>query len=80
MRIVQINSVAYGSTGKIMLDLARSAIANGDEAYTFSDFRQGEYPSFHFCIGSRFESLLNRGLGSITGISEIAYFLGSDVL
>lgn len=71
MKIVHINTVFRGSTGKIMLDLARSAIASGDEAYTFSDFRQGDYPTFHSCIGSRLESLFNRGISSITGISEI---------
>lgn len=36
MRIVELNTVDYGSTGKIMLSIAETARAKGHEVWTFS--------------------------------------------
>ena len=36
MKIVEINTVHVGSTGKIMLQIADEARSQGHEAYTFS--------------------------------------------
>ena len=37
MKIVQINCVAGGSTGKIMLNIAETVKKYGNEVYTFSE-------------------------------------------
>ena len=36
MKIAEINTVDYGSTGRIMLSIAEAAEKNGDRVWTFS--------------------------------------------
>ena len=76
MVIAQINMVANGSTGKIMLQIAEVARNNGFEAYTFSvpgfSIRHPEELTEHkghFYVGTRFEHALHYVLASSTGFN-----------
>ena len=81
MKVVQINSVAYGSTGKIMLNIAETVRRHGGEAYTFSENRKNRHiPETHRVFGCRFENLLHRGFSVITGISGIGSSFGTKKL
>lgn len=77
MKIVEINSVNYGSTGNIMLQIAERAREKGIEVYTFSscgnDMRKG-IPNHGF-IGNRLSRILAVRLGYYTGLSgHFSYF------
>lgn len=80
MRIAEINTVFYGSTGKIMLSIAELVISKGGEAYTFSSSRKGIFPEYHKCFGTRFESLTNRGISVFSGIADIGSIAGTKRL
>ena len=70
MRIVHINSVAHGSTGKIMLNIAETVKKMGHEAYTFSESRREAYaPDNHRFFGDCVENMFHRGFSMISGIS-----------
>lgn len=77
MRSVGINTVFYGSTGKIMLSIANLAISKGNEVHTFSGSRKGNYPAYHKCFGTRFGSLVNRGLSAFSGFTDVGSFFGT---
>ena len=78
MRIVQINGVAHGSTGKIMLNIAETVGCHGGEAYTFSEKRKGSLaPQTHRFFGYRLENLFHRGFSLITGISGTGSSVGT---
>lgn len=82
MKIVQINMVANGSTGKIMLQIANAAREKGIQSYTFS------VPGFsishpvpltvyknHTYVGTAFEHALHYILGIYTGLNGyFSYF------
>ena len=77
MKIVEINSVNYGSTGNIMLQIAERAMEKGAEVYTFSscgnDMKKG-IPNHGF-IGNRLSRILAVRLGYYTGLSgHFSYF------
>ena len=69
MKIVEINTVHYGSTGKIMLQIADLAREQGHEAYTFSRAWSGQaLPNEHHTFfGSYLENGIHRFVAPITG-------------
>ena len=74
MVIAEINTLSYGSTGKIMFDLADAARTRGHTVYTYSakTFRRAlknQYPErpHHTYYGSEFGNLVHKVLGGITG-------------
>lgn len=76
MVIAEINTVAIGSTGKIMFDLAETAKRHGHTVYTYSakTFRRGiknDYPDrpYHTYYGSEYGNLVHKILGGITGFN-----------
>ena len=76
MIIAEINTVAVGSTGKIMFDLAETARKHGHTVYTYSakTFRRGmknEYPlkPYHMYYGTEIENLFHKVIGGITGLN-----------
>ena len=71
MKLVEVNTVARGSTGTIMLSLARIVRERGGEAYTFSMARRDYIPADHAHIGTRAENLMNRLISGSTGISDV---------
>ena len=81
MKVVQINSVSYGSTGKIMLNIAETIRENGGTAYTFSGSQRKNIASdTHRIFGSWAENLVHRGISVITGISERGSSVGTRKL
>lgn len=76
MVIAEVNTLAYGSTGKIMFDLAETARKHGHTVYTFSakTFRRGvkndylERP-FHTYYGSEAGNLVHKVVGGVTGFN-----------
>lgn len=76
MVIAEINTLAVGSTGKIMFDLAETARKHGHTVYTYSakTFRRGiknEYPErpYHTYYGTESSNLIHKVLGGITGFN-----------
>ena len=75
MKIAEINMVHFGSTGKIMLQIAEAARSRGHEAVTFSPiiYNNGNimFPEIpgHMYYGTQFE---NRVHGAV------AYHLGGN--
>lgn len=74
MRIVEINSFNYGSTGTIMLQIASQARKNGHEVYTCcpksrSNLKNGNIDN-QIWIGNRFFRNLHGLLGNLTGYNE----------
>ena len=69
MKIVEINTVHYGSTGKIMLQIADLAREQGHEAYTFSRAwsKQALPNENHTFFGSYLENGIHRFVAPITG-------------
>jgi len=73
MRIVEINAYAYGSTGKIMLQIAEMARTRGHEVITFStnpfSVKGTEKKTTikkHFYYGSFFENFIHFSLAQIS--------------
>lgn len=87
MKIVEINSVDYGSTGKIMFHISKCAIQRGHQVYTFSkkwkkNVKRSGHQVFGFTIDNAFHVLGSRyldlqGLMSMAGtyklINKIKY-------
>lgn len=74
MRIAQINMIPYGSTGKIMLQIAETARKQGHEVRTYSTipFDKNEHAAStptenHFVWGSEKENRIHYYLGSMLG-------------
>ena len=72
MRIVQINMIHYGSTGKIMMQIAETARNRGDEVLTFSTrtyskvkTNEPQISQGHKLFGSKFSAFLHSLLGKI---------------
>ena len=79
MTIVEINSVCRGSTGNIMLSIAR--LSKGEHnVHTFSAPRRTLAPSGHKYFGERLENNCHRFTGVITGISENGSVRGTKQL
>lgn len=71
MKVAQINSVAHGSTGRIMLEIAETARLQDSEVHTFSGARRTALPVGHHYIGSVAENFINRTLSVFSGISDM---------
>lgn len=74
MRIAQINMIPYGSTGKIMLQIAETARKHGHEVRTYSTipYDKNEHAAStpkenHFVWGSEKENQIHYYLGSTLG-------------
>lgn len=74
MKIAQINMIPYGSTGKIMFQIAETARKEGYEARTFSTVPFDKnpksimnLPNDHFVFGSLQENKRHYYLGSLLG-------------
>ena len=74
MKVVQINMVDFGSTGKIMLQIAETARKNGMQVQTFSTPRQSvryrkmpKAPEGHAYYGSYVSNNLHYVLSRVTG-------------
>lgn len=74
MRIVQINALDKGSTGKIMLGIADVARKQGHDVYTFSSSRKAEYPSVinHTYMDGKLSYYIHMFGGMYTGF-EMAF-------
>ena len=72
MKIAQINVSHYGSTGKIMLQIADQARARGHECKTFSRaWKNQALPSSeHAFVGSHFANGVHHIFAAITGKNE----------
>lgn len=80
MKIVEINYGYKGSTGNIMLNIAKLVREQGDEAYTFSCVRKEGSPELHNYFGSKKENILHRIISVSTGISGTGSVLGTKKL
>ena len=76
MVIAEINTLAVGSTGKIMLDLAETARKQGHTVYTYSakTYRRGiknEYPDrpYHAYYGTEAGNFIHKAIGGVTGFN-----------
>ena len=74
MKVAQINMFPYGSTGNIMLNIARAARQHGHTARTYSTVPFDRYEKSpekkledHYCWGSPFENMVHYYLGSTFG-------------
>lgn len=82
MKVALINVTNYGSTGKIMLQIAQKCREEGIEAYTFSrkwkdnpDFIEG-----HRFFGYFYDNLFHRAVGPVLGMGERLSVLGTKKL
>ena len=79
MRIIEINMVSVGSTGKIMLEIAETARKEGHEVKTFSTHvfstkykRVPPAPNpMHEYYGTYFENMLHNVMAHFTGINGL---------
>ena len=69
MKLVEINYGFRGSTGNIMLNIAKLVREQGGEAYTFSGANNDVKPEIHNFFGSKTENLVHRVISVTTGIS-----------
>lgn len=79
MTVAEINTVTYGSTGKIMMQIADSARDNGHSVYTYSMKwrKQGKPPAGHKYYGAFAENALHKVLGKLTGADGLVSFFGT---
>lgn len=79
MKIVEINTCDYGSTGKIMLQIAEEARKNGNTVTTFSrKWNNNKHKTNnHIYFGSFFENAVHHILAEVTGLSECFSFFGT---
>lgn len=87
MRIVQINMLHHGSTGKIMLNIAECARKQGHEVWTFSPIvhylhSKMETPPIagHHYFGSRKENMIHRAFDRALCINGCFSFFGTQQL
>lgn len=87
LRIVQINMMHSGSTGKIMFGLAETARNAEHQVYTFSPryYQRGRNPHFpdiegHEYFGSPLENMLHLRASQFTGLQGYFSWLGTKEL
>lgn len=87
MRIVHINMLHNGSTGKIMLNIAECARKQGNEVWTFSPIvhylhSRMEMPDIdgHQYFGSRNENMIHRALDRVFCVNSCFSFFGTQQL
>lgn len=74
MKIIEINACSFGSTGNIMLNIAKRARMDGIDAYTASSIRLAKQKNIenHYYFDNTFLFNCHRVLGYITGC-EISF-------
>lgn len=79
MKIVEINTCDYGSTGKIMLQIAETARENDHSVTTFSRKWNNtkSIADSQIYFGSFLENALHHILAKVTGLSECFSFFGT---
>lgn len=81
MKVLELNSYDFFSTGNIMLQIADAARKNGIEVYTAAKKTQTSLKKGikynHYLIGSRLEHTLNRELSSITDFQDCGSLLAT---
>ncbi len=87
MRVVEINMVHNGSTGHIMLDIAKVLRQKGNEAKTFSAHCYSKpkkalptAPEGHNYFGSYYENALHTVFGQLTGLNGAFSYFGTKKL
>ncbi len=80
MKVVEVNSGFHGSTGTIMLNIAKLIRSNGNEVHTFSEIKSKPAPSGHTFFGSKAENLVHRGISVFGGISGKGSVMGTREL
>ncbi len=86
MKVAQINMTSVGSTGKIMLNIAKTSRANGIDAMTFSTPVYSRSAVKHLPIeghcyyGSRFDNTVHTVLGKLTGRNGCFSHIGTAEL
>lgn len=87
MRVIEVNMVANGSTGNIMLNIAKILKSQNDEVKTFScriysklSESFGFVSEDHTYIGSRFENRIHVLLGQFTGLNGLYSWFGTQKL
>lgn len=87
MRVVEVNMLHNGSTGKIMLGIADCARSIGDEVWLFSPivYQRGKkvkppFISQHTYFGSRFENMLHLILAELSGMPGCFSVIGTKRL
>lgn len=82
MKVVEINTVDYGSTGKIMLQIAEHSRAMGASATTFSRawIWQKGTPNGHIYFGSFWENCVHHVLSAFTGYDSCFTVFGTNLL
>lgn len=75
MKIMEVNSVVYGSTGAIMRGIGEAIISSGDEVlYSFPKGRHvtnREIPTPYISIGSRLSQDIHLILGRLLGVNGL---------
>ena len=70
MKVFEINSVPYGSTGRIMLQIAETVVEQGGSAVTscsYTKFRNIKFPKNHYKIGGIVDKYIHIKLAECTG-------------
>ena len=87
MKIVQVNMLSYGSTGKIMLQIAQTAREHGHTSKTFAtvpfdknDKAAGATAEDHNIFGTFNENKIHCYLGILLGQNGMHSFLGTKAL
>lgn len=82
MKIAEINMVDYGSTGKIMLQIAQCARTKGHEARTFSKKWKKQIPpdDSHFYYGTTLENGIHVLLFRLIGFQGLFSYFGTKQL
>ena len=87
MKIAQINFVTYGSTGKIMLQIAQTARQHGHQVKTFSTVEFSKFgrkhltmPEGHMEFGSFWENGIHHYCGTLLGLDGCFSQLGTRQL
>ena len=87
MKIAQINFVTYGSTGKIMLQIAQTARQHGHQVKTFSTVEFSKFgrkhltmPEGHMEFGSFWENGIHHYCGTLLGLDGCFSQLGTQQL
>lgn len=82
MRICQINTVSYGSTGKIMLNISDVLHSNGDDSKTYSMKWRSNCRAFdrHKYFGFFVENYISIKLAEFTGMNGCFATIGTHLL
>lgn len=79
MKIVELNSMNFGSTGKIMLGIAEVARIEGDEVWTYNPDGRTQKKGIleNYTIGSRYERFISAKINYFTGKQGALNLIGT---